>query len=75
MSQEGHTAMAAVMLHFGALGPEQFGANRELQAFVSGFRLSCRNGFTFPKVCAPPHTLFNVAVLLSSLTVLGNRQL
>ena len=48
--QVAHDAIAANIIHQAVIGPEP--ANHpEIQAFLSGFRLPCRNGFDFTKVC------------------------
>ncbi|TDL14092.1 hypothetical protein BD410DRAFT_846356 [Rickenella mellea] len=43
-----HAAMAAEMLYRTILGLESF-RHPEWEAFIFGFKLPCRNGFTFPK--------------------------
>jgi hypothetical protein len=47
--QQAHDALAADMLYRSVIGAEP-PSHPELQAFLKGFRLPCRNGFNFPKV-------------------------
>ncbi|KAJ7732310.1 hypothetical protein B0H16DRAFT_1273684, partial [Mycena metata] len=42
-----HLALAVTMLFKAVLGPNSFN-HPEIQAFVRGFRLDCRNGFNLP---------------------------
>ncbi|KAH8105799.1 hypothetical protein DFH11DRAFT_1518335 [Phellopilus nigrolimitatus] len=44
---DSHNAIASEMLYKAILGPEMH-LHVEWQAFMAGFRLSCRNGFSFP---------------------------
>jgi len=47
--EQSHQALASEMLYKSVIGPE-FPNHPELQAFMKGFGLPCRNGFTFAQV-------------------------
>ncbi|KAI0354352.1 hypothetical protein OH77DRAFT_1548247 [Trametes cingulata] len=47
--ERSHKAIAAEMLHVSVIGPEP-PEHPELQAFLAGFRLPCRNGFRFCEI-------------------------
>lgn len=50
-----HNALAVEMLYMAVIGNVQ-PEHPELQAFLAGLRLPCRNGFTFCNVCICPYT-------------------
>ena len=49
MTEDRSSPIAAEMLYRSVVGSEL--PNYEMQAFQSGFKLTCPNGFTFSKVC------------------------
>ena len=57
LPDEAHDALAANVLYRAVVGAEPFN-HPELQAFLKGFRLPCRNGFNFPKSLSLAHHNF-----------------
>jgi hypothetical protein len=48
-NNQSHQALAGEMLYKSVIGPE-FPNHPEIQAFIKGFNLACRNGFNFSQV-------------------------